>query len=178
MTGDTTCDECGKGFDTHTAMRVHQSQVGHMDKPWRDEGKLREMYVERRLSAYEIADELGCGATAVYTALDDFGIARRSTSESKKIAESRKPAGFTTLERDGYEIAFNSHNRNFRRVPIHVLAAVAWFGYEKVRDGVVHHKEPIEWLNVEWNLEVLESQSEHAKLHNPDRERDERGRYA
>jgi hypothetical protein len=148
-----------------------------MDRPWRDEDRLRKMYVEKRLSAYKIADELGCGATAVYEALRDFGIERRSTSESKKIAENRKPAGFQTLSRDGYEIMTNNHNRNFRRMPVHTLAAVAWFGYDKVRDGVVHHKKPIPWLNTEWNLEVLSSQSEHAKIHDEERERDQRGRY-
>lgn len=56
MTDENTCSECGESFDSYRAMRVHQSRAGHMDKPWRDEERIQEMYVEKRMSAYEIAN--------------------------------------------------------------------------------------------------------------------------
>ena len=173
----TECRKCGRDFDSYKAMRTHQSRVGHMKKPWRDEGRLEELYVQRGLSAYNIADELGCGAATVYEALDDFGIERRSGSKTKRIQSSREPANYRTHSRDGYEEVYTQASGENQFARVHRLCAVAWFGYENVVDSVVHHKKPVEWLNTEENLELMDSQSEHAKEHSGTRERDSGGQY-
>jgi len=171
------CNECGKVFDSYRAMRVHQSRVGHMEKPWRDEDKMRELYVHKGLSGYEIAEQLDCGQNAVYSALDDFGITRRKQGDTKRMKASRKPANFRTHSRDGYEEIYTStEGKNFF-ARVHRLAAVAWFGLDAVNGSVIHHKNGIQWDNREENIELMDSQKEHAKLHNETRKRDESGRY-
>jgi len=171
------CGECGERFDTYRAMRVHQSRVGHMDKPWRDEERLRHLYIDKSMSAYEIAEELGCGQNAVYTALDEFDIPTRNQSKTKKLQAAREPANFRTHPRDGYEEVYTSSDGEQWFARVHRLCAVAWFGYDEVVDSVVHHKKPIEWLNTPENIEVIDSQSEHAKIHGEERERDSEGHY-
>lgn len=52
---------------------------------------------------------------------------------------------------------------NTPAVPIHRLAAVAWFGYDTVVGKDVHHRVPIPWLNVESNLTPVPS-PEHSLL--------------
>jgi len=47
---------------------------------------------------------------------------------------------------------------------IHRLAAVAWFGYDAVAENVIHHKLPIEWVNIEANLEPMDN-AEHINRH-------------
>ena len=49
------------------------------DKEW-----LNRKYWEEELSTYKIADVLGCTGQAVYDALKEFDIPRRTISESKK----------------------------------------------------------------------------------------------
>jgi len=171
-----TCDECGQEFDSYTAMRVHQSRVGHMEKPWRDKERLRELYVEKKMSGYDIAEELGCGENAVYSALDDYGIERRSQGETKRHKLNKEPACYRTHHRDGYEEWFNNHREKSYYVRVHRLAAIAWHGFESVAGSVVHHENSIPWDNREDNLEVLEDQSTHAELHMKDRDRDSMGR--
>jgi len=171
------CPKCGKQFNSYTAMRVHQSRTGHMEKTWRDEDKLEKMYVKKRMSAYEIADELGCGATAVYDALSDYGIDRRSQSESKKVKAAREPACYRTHPKQGYEEWFNQHGDDTYYCRVHRLAAVAWKGFDAVSDSIVHHKKGIPWLNTEENLQIMNSQSKHARMHQSNRERNKLGRY-
>lgn len=45
-----------------------------MDNPWRDEERLRELYVNQRLSQDEIAEKLGCGNSTISNWLDKHGI--------------------------------------------------------------------------------------------------------
>lgn len=148
-----------------------------MKKPWRNGATLKELYVDRRLSAYEIADELGCGQNAVYTALDDFDIERRSDSEATKCRQNRKPACYRTLGRDGYELWTNTHGDTTYRCCVHKLAAVAWFGFDAVAGSVIHHENRIPWDNREENLTVISDQNQHAKLHHKERQRNEMGQY-
>ena len=173
----TTCDQCSRSFQSYRAMRVHQSRTGHMEKPWRNKERLEKMYVEKGMSAYEIADELGCGQNAVYNALQDFNIQVRDPGKTKRIQSASKPANFRTHQRDGYEESYTSAGGEGQFVRVHRLCAVAWFGLDEVKDSVVHHKKPIEWLNTPWNLEIKENQSEHAKEHDKNRERNSDGQY-
>lgn len=58
--------------------------------------------------------------------------------------------GFTFDDGDG--VRYTSPNGN--SVYIHRLAAVAWFGFEAVKDNRVYHKNRIRWDTREDNLSV------------------------
>jgi len=47
------------------------------DRPWRDADRLRELYVEKEMSVFEAADELGCSGSAVQRNLKKHGIETR-----------------------------------------------------------------------------------------------------
>jgi len=49
-------------------------------------------------------------------------------------------------------------------VLVHRLLAVSEYGYEKVCNNVVHHKNEVKWDNRPDNIEVM-SRTVHAKLH-------------
>jgi predicted DNA-binding protein YlxM (UPF0122 family) len=148
-----------------------------MKKPWRNKERLEKLYVEKRLSAYEIADRLGCGTTAIYDSLEDFNIEKREQATTLQITQNRQPACYRTNARDGYEEWFNQHNGKSHYCRVHRLAAVAWFGFDDVKDKIIHHSNGIPWLNIEDNLEVVESQAEHARMHHEKRKRNAKGEY-
>lgn len=50
--------------------------------------QLRELYVKKRLSAGDIAQQVGCTSTTIYRHLKHAGIPRRSTSEAQELAWS------------------------------------------------------------------------------------------
>ena len=54
------------------------------DRPWRDADRLRELYVEKEMSVFEAADELGCSGSAVQRNLKKHNI------------ETREVGGFTS----------------------------------------------------------------------------------
>jgi transposase-like protein len=47
-------------------------------KPWQDEERLRELYVDRGLTVYQTADELGCSPSTICNWLKRCGIEPRS----------------------------------------------------------------------------------------------------
>jgi AraC-like DNA-binding protein len=49
--------------------------------PWDDEEVLRELYIEKRLTIAEVADQLGTSEGTVRRRMDDFGIGRRDHME-------------------------------------------------------------------------------------------------
>jgi len=53
-----------------------------------DKARVKEMYVEKRMSAPEIADHLGCGKSSVHRALDRHGIETRDVGKDN-ITEER-----------------------------------------------------------------------------------------
>ena len=69
------------------------------ENPYRDESTLRELYIEKRLSTVEIAEQLDCGSTTVNNWLERHGIERRNVKEAraegskKKNQEERNRAG-------------------------------------------------------------------------------------
>ncbi|SFC24126.1 hypothetical protein SAMN05444422_10621 [Halobiforma haloterrestris] len=46
-------------------------------KPWRDEGRLRELYVEQEMTMTEVGDELGCSHKTIENWLKKHGIPKR-----------------------------------------------------------------------------------------------------
>lgn len=63
---------------------------GYGEAPWRDEQRLRSLYVEQGLSQREIAEELGCSRRTVGNWLDRFDIERdRPWQDAERLAELR-----------------------------------------------------------------------------------------
>lgn len=125
--------------------------------PWDDPELLRELYHDEGLSLQEIGEQLGYDRTTIHRWMEHLGIERRGRGGGPKRTHF---ASFHT-RKDGYEY-WNSRSGS---VLVHRLLAVSEYGFEKVSDGVIHHKTHIPWDNRPDNLEVLPSHREHTKLH-------------
>lgn len=146
------------------------------DAPWRDESRLRELYVEREWSTLKIADEWGCSKQTVNRWLDVYEIDRRNPTEAKRLYHGSDPVNFYT-DSLGYERWGDSHgNGEKTQVSVHRLLAVAEFGFDAVRDKNVHHTLDIPWSNWGDVIELL-TDAEHAALHAVGRERDIQGNF-
>ena len=77
----------------------------------------------------------------------------------------------------GHEKIGWSYKGTMRYYDIHRLVAIGEFGLEAVTGKVVHHKNGIPWDNRPSNLELIESQAEHARRHAKERDRDKSGRF-
>lgn len=122
---------------------------------YRDADVLYEMYHERGMSTYEIADELGCGQTTVRRWMDRHDIDTRRANNDKH--------GHHRFN-SNYETFHVSIDGNDEKVYIHRLAAVAWHGLDAVVGKEVHHKSGHGLDNREGNFEFL-TKEEHARLH-------------
>lgn len=60
------------------------------------------------------------------------------------------------LTGEGYEYVTEDGSTQEQPVYIHRLVAVAEYGIDAVKDMDVHHKVPIQWLNVPDNLEPVD----------------------
>lgn len=139
----------------------------HTDPEW-----LREKYIDEELTLEEVADEAGnVTSGTILRQMDKHGIERR-TSGLSKSGES-----YETAEHDGHpQISFQMDGSTYY-FDVHRLLAIAIWGIDEVCGSVVHHKNGIGWDNRPDNLELIDSQAEHAKLHCEERERDEFGRF-
>lgn len=133
-------------------------------------GKLQRLY--SRTGAKRVADELGVTKRTVYLALDAAGIETRTMSESWKLRRDREdwtapPEEYRTAGKPnhtwvrGYSVV----HVDGHRIPIHRLAAVAWFGFDEIKGKVVHHDSEAKWDNREENLQAM-TKSEHWSHHN------------
>lgn len=127
-------------------------------EPYADPETLRQLYHERGLSLREMAAELDCHYTTVHQYMDEYDIERREASYDP--------------EKDGYA-TFTSHTAGYelwvdasKTVLVHRLVAVANEGFDSVCDGIVHHENELKWDNRPSNLTVVESQRDHARMHN------------
>jgi hypothetical protein len=140
-------------------MGENQHTVGK-ETPWRDADTLRELYHEKGMSSREVAEELGCGKKAVLRWLDKHNI-------EKEKPKSERPPTFQTRP-DGAVQIKSQHNNVQYALLHHRLLAVSEWGFDAVSDSVVHHKNRVRWDNRIENLKLLDSQSDHAKLHRGD----------
>ena len=162
------CDECGREFDSSRALSSHQWQAHdpNNEKPWHDEEVLRELYLEKGLSANRVADRLGVDPSTINDVLEKYGIEKRGPFEgpSRRFHHLySRPLAFRT-QQDGYEVWTSQYEGEQHTIQVHRLAAVAWFGFDAVKNKHVHHEKPIPWLNVEWNLEPMDPR-EHISQH-------------
>lgn len=122
---------------------------------WRDKERLHELYVEEGLSVVDVAEELGCGHNTVHRWLKRHGIKTRDRSQDKV-------PHFNTD--DGYEKWRHEIDDTQHSIRVHRLAAVAWFGIDKIKENDIHHKNNIPFDNRQDNLQPM-SPSEHGSLH-------------
>lgn len=142
-------------------------------RPWRDHDTLYEMYVERGMYAREIADEFDCSSTSVLRGLRSNGIDPRDRGAHVRKNES----GVNRSVRRGHPQVSWCVDGTTHYYTVHRLHAIAEFGLDAVSGKVVHHKNGIPWDNRVENYELVESQAEHAKEHEEERSRDEKGRF-
>lgn len=146
----------------------------------KDSGKLKNitkkqwenMYVDRQMSANEIAVHLGCSQPSVLYNLKKHGISARSMSESKRIGWAKNPLP-TGKDHWSYKHGVNVHGycvqkRGGKRqaTRVHRLVAEQVLGRPLTNGEVVHHCNEIKTDNRPENLWVFPSQSAHIKYHN------------
>lgn len=139
----------------------------HMD--YKDEDWLRDRYWGDNLSAADMAELAECSDETILRYMREYGIPRRDMSSAVSYGKRRQ---------HGEYVPFRTHDRGYEywrgtfkgedegRVAIHRLASVAWYGFDAVKDNVVHHENNIPWDNREDNLSVMAT-SEHATHHEP-----------
>lgn len=137
--------------------------MSESDYPWQDAEKLETLYVERGMSTTEVGDKLGTSSGVISKWLDRHGIDTRSISEAMTRHHGQRPLPFQTTHQ-GYEAWKGMVDGENVWVGVHRLAAVAWFGFDAVADGLVHHENDIPWDNRGENLQPM-TRSEHNKVH-------------
>lgn len=130
-------------------------------RPWRDEGLLRDLYIEREFSTHKIADCLDCSQSTVRDWMKKFGISTRGRAEAQRGIST----ALRTTER-GYEVWNPVTGGKQYTIHAHRLLAVSEFGFKTVKGMEVHHQNGIPWDNRPSNIELM-GKSEHGKRHNP-----------
>lgn len=139
--------------------------------------RLRRLYYDEGLTQAQIADKIGEG---VYQAkvsewMRSFGIGPGKRVDLAADACRVNRATYRS-QRAGYENWHARYQDRMERVAVHRLAAVAWFGFNAVRDKDVHHVNGVPWDNRESNLALL-SPGEHRSRHADEMERSDLGRF-
>ena len=146
------CKICNEEFPQIHGLRDHMEK--NHAKPWRDEQTLRRLHQQYGMSGRQIAQKFGCSPSTVPRWINKFNI--------------YTPPKFQTTPDKGYEKWRDGNDT----VYVHRLLAVAEYGFQAVKDNIVHHKSGVPWDNRPDNIEVL-PQSKHHGEHtkSPEKER-------
>lgn len=155
------CQICNKELRTEQGLNAHITRVH--DSPWTEESVLKQLYLDEKMNAVEIADKFGVGKKTIHRWLGEYNIEMRDSSLEKMRNHSAKPATFETGFQ-GYEKWRFKHKNEHIHVKVHQLLAVSEYGTEELAGNVVHHKNGIPWDNRPENIEVM-TDSEHSRLH-------------
>jgi len=136
------------------------------DSPWQDKEKLQELYYNRGLSLYEIAEKLGCSQPTVKNWMDRYDLERRSVSEALSGKRSNK-ANYKHPLRDNEQYPCwqaSDGKYDVEKVYVHRLLAVAEYGFGELEGKEVHHKNGVKWDNRPSNIAPID-QSSHRRIH-------------
>lgn len=175
MTSEYVCtyNNCKSAFETKRGRSLHEGQK-HKDPVWRSKEKLEQLYLQEKKNIYEIGEELDANPVTIHKWLNRHDIPRRTRSESQRLRHGTKAPVSIKIHRDGYLTSYFNHKNEYFEVRIHRLAAVAWFGFDEVRDKVIHHKNTHRMDNRESNLEPM-TLGEHSAHHIKEQTRAETG---
>lgn len=139
------------------------------EKLYRNEDWLREKYVKQNLSQEEMAQIAECGQKTISRWLLKTGVKEKRKAPCGKDRENgicKTPATFGTYTFHDSEGAYEYWHggKGNDMVSVHRLLAVSKYGFEAVKDKVVHHDNNISWDNRSENIEIMTA-SEHMKLH-------------
>jgi hypothetical protein len=123
---------------------------------YRDKETLQELYIEKGLSTFEIAEKFGCHQTTVSRWLSRHDIEARKPDHKKD--------GHLNWTRRGYLRFQTKVDGEIKSVYIHRLVAISKFGISPVLEKDVHHRNGVKFDNRPENLELLD-RSSHARLH-------------
>jgi transposase len=113
--------------------------------------KLQEVVSESE-SVKQVAEKFGCDWNTIKRKLEKYNI--NEPSYYNKSA--------TLSDINGYRVM--QCGIVGKGVLVHRLLAVSEYGYQKVCDNVIHHKNGIKWDNRPKNIKVMD-RSDHSKLH-------------
>ena len=130
------------------------------DKSYKNEEILRSLYWDDGLSQASIGDMYGVNRKTIGYWMDKHEIDTRT--HKKDI-----PGHFDI--RRGYARFRVTVGGDEKSVKIHRLLAVAKYGFDKVKNKVVHHKNRIKWDNRYENIELM-THSAHSTHHNKERQ--------
>jgi len=126
------------------------------DAEWKDKNLIRELYWDKNLSTYEIADKVGCDENTILRFMKNNDIERRVSFRNRHpgVHESGNYMRIKHWDADGER----------KEVAHHRLIAVAIYGIDAVKNMHVHHRSGHGLDNRHENLELM-TPSDHLKHH-------------
>lgn len=161
----TECPTCGRtDFKSEAGMKVHHASV-HGESLAKETFICGYCGIEFERYACWTKDDTDqeycshkCEGKDYYEKSDDFNLAKDWKREGKF-----NPVYLKT-DAQGYEVISNTYKGKRDRFKHHRLLAVAEFGFEAIKDKVIHHKNNHRWDNRPANIEPM-THSEHAQTH-------------
>lgn len=125
---------------------------------YQDEETLQRLYWNDGLSHQAIADKFGVAKGTIQYWFRKHNISSRPPTDER-------PPNFA-VNGDGYEYWKTKIDGEQHVVYVHRLLAVAEFGFDAVKDNIVHHRSEVPWDNRPGNIGLM-TQSDHVRLHKP-----------
>jgi len=131
------------------------------DERYKDKDWLQEKYHDEKMTQEEIGELCDITQAGVKYWMKKLGVNTRITGPQ------RFPHASFGMS-NGYERWKGNYHKK-EQATVHRLAAVAWFGFDAVKDKHVHHKNGIPWDNRKCNLEPI-SPEKHNTIHHKGKE--------
>lgn len=146
---------------------IERREANPSDQEYNNKELLQELYWEKGLSQSEIAEKFGVSQGAITNAMNRLGVETRDFFEAGW--EARRVNRCHLKMNSGYVLAGSRCGDETLYIQIHRLVAIAEWGYEAVKDKVVHHRNEVRFDNRPANLELM-TDSEHKSHHASNRD--------